>query len=123
MDSRDKKEIAKVVSSFGYAIEGFLYVCKTQRNMQIHVVASFIVLFLGAVLSITSGEWMVVLLLIAGMFSLKLMNTAVEKVVDLVSPEYHILAKHAKDAAAAAVLVYACFAVLIGGIIFLKYLF
>ncbi|WP_395580393.1 diacylglycerol kinase family protein, partial [Pseudomonas syringae group genomosp. 7] len=58
-------------------------------------------------LSITAREWTVVLLLIAGMFSLELMNTAVEKVVDLVSPEYHILAKHAKDAAAAAVLVYA----------------
>ncbi|MEK1828228.1 diacylglycerol kinase family protein [Priestia megaterium] len=64
--------------------------------MQIHVAASFIVLFLGTVLSITAGEWTVVLLLIAGMFSLELMNTAVEKVVDLVSPEYHILAKHAK---------------------------
>ncbi|NGY87335.1 diacylglycerol kinase family protein [Bacillus megaterium] len=122
MDSRDKKGIAKVVSSFGYAIEGFLYVCKTQRNMQIHVATSFIVLLLGAVLSITAGEWTVVLL-IAGMFSLELMNTAVEKVVDLVSPEYHILAKHAKMQPRQPVLVYACFAVLIGGIIFLKYLF
>ncbi|TYR82370.1 diacylglycerol kinase family protein [Priestia megaterium] len=122
MALRDKKDLKKVVRSFGYAFEGLIQVIKTETNMQIHVCASIVVLALGAWCQLSAMEWIIVLLLIAGMFSLELINTAIEKAVDLITKTHHPLAKHAKDAAAAAVLIYACFAVVIGIIIFGKYL-
>lgn len=123
MDSRDKRGIRRLVRSFGYAIEGFKYVVTKEANMKIHVFASFVVILASLWFRISLTEWLVVLLLIAGMFSLELMNTAVEKTVDLITTKRHPLAKHAKDAAAAAVLIYACFAVVIGILIFWKYIF
>lgn len=63
-------------------------------------------------------EWSIVVLLIGGMLALEMMNAAIERVVDLVTLENHPLAKHAKDLAAGAVLVYAISSVVIGLIIF-----
>lgn len=123
MALRDRGKIRRLVRSFGYAIEGFRYVVAKEANMRIHVLASFVVILASFWFRILLTEWLIVLLLIAGMFSLELMNTAVEKTVDLITTKRHPLAKHAKDAAAAAVLVYACFAVIIGMLIFWKYIF
>ncbi|WP_210610687.1 diacylglycerol kinase family protein [Priestia flexa] len=123
MASRDRAKIRRLVRSFGYAIEGLRYVVAKEVNMRIHVLASFVVILASFWFRISLTEWLIVLLLIAGMFSLELMNTAVEKTVDLITTKRHPLAKHAKDAAAAAVLVYACFAVIIGMLIFWKYIF
>jgi undecaprenol kinase len=72
--------------------------------------------------SITKTEWLFILVAIGGMFALELVNTAIERLVDLVTAEYHPLAKQAKDLAAGAVLVYAILSVGIGMVIFLPYL-
>ncbi|MDN3018571.1 diacylglycerol kinase family protein [Paenibacillus sp. BSR1-1] len=123
MDSLDKKKIIPLIRSFTYAITGILTALKSERNMRIHAISSVVVLFFSYFFSITKIEWLFVLISIGGMFALELMNTAIERVVDLATLEYHPLAKQAKDLAAGAVFVYAILSVIIGIVIFLPYLF
>jgi undecaprenol kinase len=81
------------------------------------------VVIFGFIFAIDRVEWMFVLFAIGGMFSLELINTAIERTVDYISPQFHLLAKQAKDVAAGAVLIYACLSVIIGCIIFLPKIF
>ncbi|MEH7379913.1 diacylglycerol kinase family protein [Bacillus sp. JJ1533] len=124
MDLKDKQESkwTRFIKSFSYAFQGLREAFLSERNLQIHFVFSVIVVICGLLFQITKVEWMVILLLIGGMFSIELMNTAVEKVVDLVTSEFHPLAKKAKDIAAGAVLFYAIISAIVGVIIFLPYL-
>ncbi|MFL1996750.1 diacylglycerol kinase family protein [Lysinibacillus irui] len=108
----------KYLRSFGYAIEGILTASKEQ-NFKSHVVSAIIVILAGYLTGLSRIEWYIVLLLIALMFALEMINTAIERVVDLASPEIHPLAKQAKDIAAGAVLVFALFSAIIGLLIFL----
>lgn len=107
----------KFIRSFGYAFEGIVIACKEQ-NFQSHLLSAGIVLIAGYFTGLSRLEWFVVLLLIALMFALEMMNTAIERVVDLASPDIHPLAKQAKDLAAGAVLVFALFSAIIGLLIF-----
>ncbi|WP_445477804.1 diacylglycerol kinase family protein [Lysinibacillus irui] len=108
----------KYLRSFGYAIEGIITASKEQ-NFKSHIVSAIIVMFAGYLTGLSRIEWYIVLLLIALMFALEMINTAIERVVDLASPEIHPLAKQAKDIAAGAVLVFALFSAIIGLLIFL----
>ncbi|WP_332691376.1 diacylglycerol kinase family protein [Halalkalibacter lacteus] len=101
-----------------YATQGFCYVIKYEQNMQIHLVVATIVLFVAYFVQLPLLHWLILLLVIAGMIALEIMNTAIERTVDLVTEEFHPLAKRAKDIAAAAVFVYCLFAVIIGCILF-----
>ena len=87
--------------------------------MRIHIISSIIVIGCSFFFSLSYVEWIVVVLAIGGMISLELVNTAIERVVDLITEEYHPLAEQAKDIAAGAVFVYAITAIIIGIIIFL----
>lgn len=111
--------LKKVLRSFSYALQGIFHVLKQERNMKIHFVLSALVIFMGYIFSLTAIEWLFIIVAIAGVISLELVNTAVERVVDLVTKEYHPLAKQAKDIAAGAVFVYAIISVIIALIIFL----
>lgn len=123
MASSDKnKEWNRLIKSFSYAIAGLKSAFLSEGNLRIHVFMSIIVLALGFILQIGRIEFIVVLLLIGGMITIELLNTAIEKVVDLVTSEFHPLAKLAKDIAAGAVLIYAITSVIIGVIIFFPYL-
>ncbi|MBB3109006.1 diacylglycerol kinase [Paenibacillus phyllosphaerae] len=108
--------------NLGYALEGVGYAARTQRHMRFHLFAAAAVIVLGSWLGLSPGEWIVVVLLIAAVLSAELINTAIECVVDLVSPDYHKLAKAAKDTAAAAVLITAAAAVVVGAILFIPHL-
>lgn len=121
-DSRGKKRW-RLLYSFKYAIEGIRHGITNERNLKIHTVCAILVVILGFVLGIDRVEWMFVLFAIGGMFSLELINTAIERTVDYISPQFHLLAKQAKDAAAGAVFIYACLSVIIGCIIFLPKIF
>ena len=107
----------KFVRSVGYALEGIWYGVSTQRNMKIHLTVAPIVLILGAIVSLTRVEWCIIIIVIAAIISLELINTAIEALVDLVSPQHQQLAKVAKDVAAGAVLIMAIASVCIGSII------
>ncbi|MCM3161825.1 diacylglycerol kinase family protein [Metabacillus litoralis] len=124
MDLKDPKlsEWKRFFRSFIFAWSGIIQTFKTERNFQIHVSISFIMLIVGMLLGFTTFEWVLLLFLLGGMLSLELINTALEHVVDLITPDYHPLAKAAKDAAAGAVLVYAFLSVIIGVIIIWSHL-
>jgi undecaprenol kinase len=120
MDSRDKP--IRLWKSFSYALTGIKTALWTERNMRIHLIASIFVIGCSLFFSISKLEWLFVMVAIGGIFSLELINTAIERVVDMITEEYHPLAKQAKDLAAGAVFIYAVTAVVIGIFIFLPYI-
>ena len=109
----------KRIKSFGYAFKGIATLFTSQPNARIHVTVLSLVILAGFFFKIERSEWLTIVLISALVLSAEAMNTAVEFVVDLVSPDYHPLAGKAKDVAAAAVLLAAFGAVVIGLIIFL----
>jgi diacylglycerol kinase (ATP) len=112
--NRAQNFITKRISSFRYAFQGWWYVLRTQRNAWIHAIASSLVFVLAAWLRLPATEWAILILVIALVWSAEFLNTAIEAVVDLASPVHHPLAKVGKDVGAAAVLIAAGAAVLIG---------
>ncbi len=102
------------VAAFRYAFHGWSYVLRTQRNAWIHTVVALAVLITGLWLELPARDWAVLILTIALVFTAEFVNSAIEAVVDLASPEIHPLAKIGKDVGAAAVLVAAIASVLIG---------
>ena len=113
-----RQEYKKLINSFKYAIEGIISSFKTERNMKIHVFAMIIVIALGFFFKLDKVEWCFIIIAIASVISAELFNTAIETVVDIVSPERNPKAKLAKDIAAGAVLVVAICAAIIGFIVF-----
>lgn len=112
------KDVKKFRRSFRYAYEGLKYALSTQQNMQFHFSVAFIALILAIVLELPKTEILFVLLAVTLVIVCELINTAVEKAVDLAMPDRHPLAKIAKDVAAAAVLVSAVFAAIVGMVVF-----
>lgn len=112
------KEWRRLASSFAYAMEGIVHTVKTQRNMQIHLVAALFVMAAAWWLEIDRTEVIWVLIAITLVLAMELVNTAIEAVVDLVTPDWHAKAKVAKDAAAGAVLIAAILSVAIGIAVF-----
>jgi diacylglycerol kinase (ATP) len=105
-------------TSFRFAFSGWWYALRTQPNAQIHAVITLGALALGAWLGLSLVEWAVIVLTIGMVWAAELFNTALEVLVDLASPDLHPLAKIAKDVSAAAVLVTALMAVVIGLLLF-----
>lgn len=114
----NRKKKNPLYKSFGYAFEGIFTGIKKERNMKIHCLAMLCVVVAGVFLKISVTEWCICLILFGIIFSLELVNTAVEAVVDLVTEERKPLAKLAKDTAAGAVLIAAIMAAGVGLIIF-----
>ena len=113
-----KQEYKRLINSFKYAIEGIISSFRTERNMKIHVLAMIIVIILSFVLKLDKTEWCFIIIAIISVISAELFNTAIETVVDMVSPERNSKAKLAKDIAAGAVLVVAMGAAIMGVMIF-----
>lgn len=111
--------ILKRIRSFRYAIQGIFDLFLSQGNAQVHLLAVVVIVGLGLYLGLSAVEWGLILVCMALVLSLEAMNTAVEYIVDLVSPELHPLAGKAKDVAAAAVLLAVMVCGVVWGIIFL----
>jgi diacylglycerol kinase len=109
-----KEFIYSRISSFGHAFRGWGYVLKTQHNAWIHSIMAAVVFLLALWLKIPARDWAVLIMTITMVFMAEFLNTAIEAVVDLASPVHHPLAKVGKDVGAAAVLIAALAAVLIG---------
>ena len=114
LSDRSRQELRGRALSFRYAFEGWWFALRTQRNTWIHAAISVVVFGLAFWLGIGRLEWSILVLTTMAVWMAEFANTALEAVVDLVSPDYHALAKAAKDVAAAAVLVGALGAVIIG---------
>ena len=108
-----------LINSFKYACMGIKSAIKSERNMKIHVLATLIVIAFGFILGLDPLEWVACIFSIVIVISSEMLNTAIETVVDLVSPNINPLAKKAKDIAAGSVLVMAIGAFLVGLIIFI----
>jgi diacylglycerol kinase (ATP) len=100
--------------SFRYAFSGWWYVIRTQRNAWIHALVSIAVFIVGIWLRISALDWAVIVLAIAMVWTAEFVNTALEAVVDLASPQQHFLARVGKDVGAAAVLIAAVASFIIG---------
>jgi diacylglycerol kinase (ATP) len=103
--------------SFRHAFSGLSYVIRTQRNAWIHSVATILVIILAFWLSLPAFQWAILIITIAMVWMAEFINTALEAVVDLASPQKHPLAKVGKDVGAAAVLISAMGAAIIGFLI------
>ncbi len=117
-----KAEFIAFLNSFVYAWHGLVYAVRTQRNARVHMLLGSIAIILGIVLHISSVEFAMVFIAITLVFIAEMFNTVAEACIDLVTSEYHPLARIAKDVAAGAVLLNAMLSVLIGGLVFIPHL-
>ena len=107
------------MKSFACAFQGLFLMIKTQHNAWIHCLATIMVIFFSLYFKISLTEWILVIFVVGFVFAAELINTAFERLTDLVSPEKQEKAGQVKDLAAGAVLVAAITALIIGLIIFL----
>lgn len=105
------------LDSFRHAFAGWWYMLRTQHNAWIHSIASITVFALSLWLGLSRMEWAMIFLAVGQVWMAEFVNTALEAVVDLAAPDLHPLAKVGKDVAAAAVLVGALTAVVVGSLI------
>jgi len=104
---------------FSYAYAGIINSIKSEANLKVHLGAACLAIAMGLFFQISSNEWLWILLVIFLVLAAEVMNTAIESLSNLVSPEYHPLIKKTKDASAGAVLLLSVFALICGFIIFL----
>ncbi len=109
-----KEFIRSRIKSFGHAFHGWGHVLKTQHNAWIHAIVALLVFSVAFWLKLSTQDWAILILTVTMVFTAEFINTAIEAVVDLASPSHHPLAKVGKDVGAAAVLIAALAAVLIG---------
>ncbi|MGB1140474.1 MAG: diacylglycerol kinase family protein [Halioglobus sp.] len=109
------------LASFGYAFAGIAVLLREQHNAWVHLLATAVVVGAGILFHVSMTEWALLVLAITGVWVAEALNTAIELVCDVASPEYHPLVKKAKDVAAGAVLLSATGAAAIGALVFLPY--
>jgi len=109
-----QSSLVSFLRSFRWAFEGLGHAWRTQRNFRIHCVISSAVVVVGLWLGLPAAQWATIVVCIGLVLAAELLNTALEAIVDLVSPTHHPLAKIAKDGAAAAVLCLALASVVVG---------
>jgi len=114
--------LRKWIESANNAIEGILHAAKTQRHLRYHFYTAAAVLLIGYLLGITRQEFMIIALAVMAVLVAELINTSVESVVDMLSPEHSEKARQAKDIAAGAVLIAAFVSAVIGYIIFFPHI-
>ncbi|MFK7806184.1 MAG: diacylglycerol kinase [Saprospiraceae bacterium] len=110
-------------SSFKHAFNGLIYLIKNEPNFRIHLAAAILSVCLGFYLKISALEWIALTICIGLVMATETLNTALEELCDLIHPEQHPKIKNTKDLGAAAALVTAVTALLIGLIIFIPKLF
>ncbi len=115
--NRIQNFFASRIHAFKHAFRGWWYVLRTQHNAWVHAVASTLAIILALWLHLSMRDWAVLMLTIALVWTAEFINTALEAVVDLASPQQHPLAKVGKDVGAAAVLIAALTSILIGFLI------
>lgn len=106
--------------SFGFALQGFRFALRTERNIKVMLGAGVVAILFGFLFRLNELEWGLVILSCGAVLFAELINTAIETIVDLVSPEYHDLAGKAKDISAAAVYVLSIAVGILGVVIYLS---
>ena len=118
MEKPQKFSITKRIKSFKYAFNGLGILIKEEHNARIHLIAIIVVTIAGFYFELVAMEWVTIVLTMGIVLSMEIVNSSIEKLCDFVSPHKHELIKKVKDLAAAAVLISAASALIIGLIIF-----
>ena len=113
----------RVIKSFGWAFNGLKDCILHEKNFRIQYILAFLVGIVGFFLDLSATEWMIILLCFAVVLSFEIINSAIEKLCDLVSPDFNLTIKKVKDMSASAVLLSAIITFIIGCIIFLPKIF
>lgn len=114
-----KFSIKERIKSFKYAFEGIFSLLRSEHNAWIHLAATIVVVSAGFTLEINRYEWMIIVACIASVFALEAVNTAIERLADVLQPEKDDRIKQIKDLAAGAVLIAAIASIIIAGLIFI----
>jgi len=109
----------RVIKSFGWAFTGLKDCILHEKNFRIQYLLALLVVIAGFVLALSATEWIIILLCFAVVLSFEIINSAIEKLCDVVSPEFNLTIKKVKDMSASAVLLSAIITFIIGCIIFL----
>jgi diacylglycerol kinase len=117
------KYLQQRIRSFGFAFQGIATLIRSQPNARIHLLAIVLITGLGLYLGLSVPEWCLILICMAVVLLAEAINTALEFLTDLVSPEFHPLAKKVKDVAAGAVLLTVILCGIVWGLIFIPYIF
>ncbi len=115
---RLKNKVRQRLLSFKHAANGICHALGSERNLQIHCICSLLVLALACGLQLDTYDWLWLVVAVTLVWASELLNTAIETLCDVVSPELHEGIKQAKDVAAGAVLICAIGATIIGAMIF-----
>ncbi|MDW7661166.1 MAG: diacylglycerol kinase family protein [Bacillota bacterium] len=111
-----------LIKSFGFALKGIKLAIKEERNFRIMLITFIVVVFLGFYFRLEKVDWMMILLTSGIVLVAELFNTTIENMMDMISPDYHVMTERIKDLSAGSVLVTAIFSVIIGLIVFIPYL-
>ena len=106
------------IRSFSFAFRGIAIMLRSQHNAWIHATATIVAIVAGIVAGLSRAEWCWIVLAIVAVWTAEALNTALEFLTDVVSPEFHPIAGQAKDVAAGAVLITALGAVGIAALVF-----
>ena len=105
--------------SFRFALNGISLLLKNEHNSRIHLLAAIIAIIMGIIMKIDHYEWSLLIIVIGAVFLTELLNSSIESLADLIDPEWNELIMRAKDYSAAAVLISAIVAIIVGGLIFI----
>ena len=122
MDS-DKFSLKSRFGSFRYAFRGVWQLLKNEHNSRIHLIAAIVAVVLGIILKISFSEWSLLTIVIGIVFLTELFNSSLETLADFVNPDWNEQIMKTKDYSAAAVLISAIIALVVGGLIFLPKIF
>ncbi len=111
----------RLFKSFGYAFRGLFKIFREEQNLQIHSLVAIIVIALGFVFKIQPWQWCAILICIALVILMETVNSAIERLADVLKPRIHESVMAAKDIMAAAVMIAAILAIAVGLIIFVPY--
>jgi|1_EtaG_2_1085319.scaffolds.fasta_scaffold02648_2 undecaprenol kinase/diacylglycerol kinase (ATP) len=111
------------IKSFIHAFNGLKIAFKEEPNFKIHVIATIMVIAAGLYFKLSTTEWLAIIIVIGLVLLTELLNTAIENIADFISPERHEKIKMTKDIAAAAVLISAIVALVVGMLIFVPKVF
>ena len=110
------------LQSLNNAVEGFIYVVKSERNMRVHFLFGFLILLFGVVIGVSRVEWMILCTIVTLVWVAEMINTAIEETLDMLAKSFHSSVRIIKDISAAVVMISALNALIVGFFIFSKYI-
>lgn len=109
------------LKAFGYAFTGIFQAFRQETHLKLHAIIALLVIGSGLFFNVSRTDWVILLLSVTLVIVLEMINSAIEKLCDLVMPEQHPKIKYIKDVSAGAVLIVCIFAVIAGLLVFLQY--